>query len=187
MSPDALQPATTGKRIAAFAWDYLLIAGYVILLAIVSTSIWFGVIGQSPATSGTSPWLFDLLSFTTLVLPVILYFALCEASSAQATWGKRRVGLAVVSSDGGRLSKAQSLLRSALKFLPWQIAHSSLFHIPGWPTSTGPMPPGAMAGLALAYGLAGLYLVGLLRRPGHRTIYDGLAKTLVVTATSRRR
>lgn len=167
---------------AAFAWDYLLIASYVVLLSLVSTIAWFGLLGGIPVEAQRSPWLYDLLAFTTLVLPVILYFALREASSAQATWGKRRVGLLVVSSRGDRLSIGRSLMRSGLKFLPWQIAHTCLFHIPGWPVAPGPIPTPVIGGLALAYGLVGLYLVGLVIPPVHRTAYDWIAGTRVVTA-----
>ena len=181
--PHRVRPAGAGKRFIAFAWDYLLIAGYVILLAIVSTAVWNLLIGHSPGASGQSPWLFDLLAFVTLVFPVILYFALCEASAAQATWGKRRAGLRVVSSRGGRLTLGQSLLRSGLKFVPWQLAHTSLFHIPGWPMGIGPMPGLATTGLALAYGLVGIYLLSLVIG-SHRTVYDRVAGTLVVSSTS---
>lgn len=181
--PHHLRAAGAGKRFLAFAWDYLLIAGYIILLAIVSTAVWNLLLGGSPGTSGQSPWLFDLLAFVTLVFPVILYFALCEASAARATWGKRRAGLMVVSSRGGRLTLGQSLLRSGLKFVPWQLAHTALFHIPGWPMNMGSMPGLAMAGLALAYGLVGIYLLGLVIG-SHRTAYDRVANTLVVSSTS---
>jgi uncharacterized RDD family membrane protein YckC len=181
-----LQHASARQRVAAFAWDYVLIASYVVLLSLVSTIAWFGLLGRVPVEAQRSPWLYDLLAFTTLMLPVILYFGLCEASSAQATWGKRRVGLVVVSSRGDRLSIGRSLMRSGLKFLPWQIAHTCLFHIPGWPAAPGPIPTLVMGGLALAYGLVGLYLVGLVIPPAHRTAYDWVAGTRVVTAASPR-
>jgi len=176
--------ASAGKRLAAFAWDYLLIASYIVILALVSSIVWLGLLGHSPGAGEGRPWLYDLLAFLTLVLPVILYFTLWEASSPQATWGKRRVGLRVVSSSGGRLSTGRSLLRSGLKFLPWQIAHTCLFHVPGWPAAPGAMPTWVIAGFGLALGLVGIYLAGLIISPAHRTAYDWIAGSHVVFETS---
>jgi uncharacterized RDD family membrane protein YckC len=172
--------AAPGRRIAAFAWDYLVIAGYIVLLALFSSVAWFGVLGRLPGEADHSPWFFDLIAFVTLVLPVILYFAVQEASSSQATWGKRRAGLRVTAADGGRLNLRRSLLRSGLKFLPWQIAHTALFHIPGWPTAAAPPPAWVVAGFVLAYALAGIYLVGLFVPASRRTLYDRIAGAYVV-------
>ena len=172
--------AGAGKRLAAFGWDYLLIASYVVLLAVVSAIVWLGLLGKAPGAAESQPWLYDLLSFMTLVLPVILYFGLSEASPTQATWGKRRVGLRVVASTGGRLSTGRSLLRSGLKFLPWQIAHTCLFHIPGWPVAPQAPPTWVTGGFALVFGLVGIYLAGLFIAPAHRTAYDWISGSDVV-------
>jgi len=172
------------KRLAAFGWDYLLIAGYIVLLALVSSIVWLGLLGRAPGAAEGQPWLYDLLSFATLVLPVILYFALQEASPAQATWGKRRAGLRVVSSSGGRLSTGRSLLRSGVKFLPWQIAHTCLFHIPGWPAAPEDPPAWVTGGFMLVFVLAGIYLAGLVMSREHRTAYDWIAGSHVVLDVS---
>jgi len=171
--------ATAGKRLAAFALDYLVIAGYIVVLSIVSSLVWQNV-GGVPDTTQGGAWRYDLLAFVTLVLPVILYFALSEASRAQATLGKRRVGLRVETGEGHRLSTGRSLLRSSLKFLPWQIAHTALFHVPGWPVAPEAPPPWVFGGFALALGLVVFYLAGLFVSPVHRTLYDRVAGTRVV-------
>ena len=170
--------AGPGRRLAAFAIDYGLISGYAILLAIISVSI------SPPATTlasppNSSPWMFDLLALLTLVLPVTLYFGLTEASSQRATLGKRRMRLAVVDRAGRRLRVGRSLLRAAVKFLPWQIAHTSLFHIPGWPTAVETMPPGAIIGLVSSLTLAAIYAIGLFL-PGRRTLYDMVSGSRVI-------
>jgi uncharacterized RDD family membrane protein YckC len=171
------------RRIAAFAWDYLVIAAYIVLLAVFSSVAWFGVLGRLPGAGDHPPWLFDLIAFVTLVLPVILYFSVQEAAASQATWGKRRAGLRVTAVDGGRLNLRRSLLRSGLKFLPWQIVHTSLFHIPGWPVAPTSPPGWVVAGFAVAYVLAGIYLVGLFVPSSRRTLYDRLAGARVVAAS----
>lgn len=170
---------TTGKRLAAFALDYLVIAGYIVVLSIGSSLVWQSVGGVPDPTQGGA-WRFDLLAFVTLVLPVILYFALSEASRAQATPGKRRLGLRVETREGQPLTKGRSLLRSSLKFLPWQIAHTSLFHVPGWPMAPEAPPAWVVGGFVLAFGLVATYLAGLFFSPVHRTLYDWAAGTRVV-------
>ena len=176
------ESARPSRRIAAFAWDYLVVVAYIVLLAVFSSIAWFGVLGRLPGAGDRSPWLFDLIAFVTLVLPVILYFSVHEASASQATWGKRRAGVRVTTVDGGRLNMRRSLLRSGLKFLPWQIVHTALFHVPGWPLAPTEPPGWVVAGFGVAYALAGIYLVGLFVPSSQRTLYDRIAGARVVSA-----
>ena len=124
----------------------------------------------------------EIISFLLTVLPVTLYFAVQEGGPAHATWGKRRAGLVVVGMDGRPVRFGRALLRSAVKFLPWQLAHTSLLHIPGWPfepTEPGPM---VVAGLIAAQGLVLVYVGTMLFTPSHRTPYDWVAGTQVTDA-----
>jgi uncharacterized RDD family membrane protein YckC len=116
-------------RLKAIAFDFLLVAGYILLLFGVSIAFTrvMNTLG-TPVLWPENPVLGDLIAFLTLVLPVILYFTLQEGSSKRSTWGKRRAGLLVVDDHGSKLSFWWAFLRSFLKFLPWQIAHTSLFH-----------------------------------------------------------
>jgi uncharacterized RDD family membrane protein YckC len=127
------QLATAGKRLVAFALDYLVIAGYIVVLSIVSSLIWQSI-GGVPDTTHGGAWRYDLLAFVTLVLPVILYFALSEASRSRATLGKRRLGLRVETPDGHPLSRSRSLLRSALKHGSW----ADLFWLLDWSVLISP-------------------------------------------------
>lgn len=167
-------PAGLSRRIAAFGFDYLLMLAYMALLATISLVI----SGWSPKGAPFSPERYDLGVFLVLVLPVILYFALMEASAGQATWGKRRMGLMVVSTDGARLSLGRSLVRSAAKFGPWQIAHTCLFQRMGVAYGYATNLSVVDAGLLVAMGLVAAYLVTLALSP-HRTPYDRLAGSLV--------
>jgi uncharacterized RDD family membrane protein YckC len=168
------------RRLSAFGLDYLVILGYV---AVLSAAIWG--LSRLPAVYSalgelfSQPNLFDLFAFLTLVFPVLLYFALMEGSRRGATLGKGWLGLRVTSVDGGGLGYRRSLLRSAIKFLPWQIAHTSLFHIPGWPTQVESIPPASIAGFALVWVLVLLYLGCQIIRRDHRTLYDLLSGAAV--------
>ncbi len=167
-------------RVTAFGIDYLVIVAYAAILFLVTRLFSTADTNQVAAQVFQNPALFDLFAFLTLVLQVALYFALCECSMYQATWGKKRLRLCVTTLDGRRISLPRSLARSGMKFLPWQIAHSSLFHIPGWPTAVQQIPPGALAGFGIAWLLVGSYLVLLAFSASHRTLYDRLARTIVV-------
>jgi len=167
-------------RLFAFALDYLLIAVYVIVLTAVallaaSTPL-RGLLAPLLATPASR----DAVTFLTLVLPVILYLALQEGSARQGTWGKRKLGLRVTALDGGQLPLGRALVRSVVKFLPWQIAHTCLFHIPGWPLAPSAPPGWVLAGFGLVWLLVTTYLAMLGFSQSHRTPYDRLAGSKVL-------
>lgn len=168
------------KRLKAAAYDYLLIFIYIIVLAGVN----FGFLLKGRALKDISP-LFsspiakDTIAFLTLILPVILYFAYQESSHHQGTWGKQKVGIRVVNAKGGALTKTQAFVRSLIKFLPWQIAHTSIYQIkevvPG-----GPLAPFNITGFVLVYFLIGIYFLSALISKKHRTPYDWVSGSYVV-------
>ncbi len=168
------------RRIAAFALDYLLIAGYLVVLAIVSSILAFGPLKDGWQVLKSSPELMDLVGFVTAILPVILYFTLLESSESGATWGKNRMGLRVVHMSGERLSRGRALMRSVVKFLPWQLGHTCLFHIPGWPMETQEPPVWVIGGLVLMWVVIGFYIMMLAVGPTRRTPYDWVAGSRVV-------
>lgn len=168
------------RRVKAFFLDYLLIAGYLVVLGIVFSTLAFGPLKDVLSAATSTPWRADLLAFVTAVLPVILYFALMESSQNGATWGKRRMGLHVTHTSGAPLGRGRALLRSAVKFLPWQLAHTCLFHIPGWPLDPQEPPVWVLVGLILMWVVVGLYLVTLGVGPSRRTPYDWIAGSRVV-------
>lgn len=178
---DNIQYAGFAKRLKAFGFDYLIICGYLFLLtgvtmAVVKVSSLVGL----PLRWPENPILADLLAFVTLILPVILYFTVQESSSKQSTWGKRKVGIRVVNADESTLTRSQAFVRSLTKVIPWQIAHTCLFHIPGWPMAATTVPPMVTDGLVLVYVLAGIYIAAALITKKHRTPYDWAAGSYVI-------
>lgn len=175
-----IQYAGVGKRIKAFAYDYLIIFTYIVVLAGVN----YGIVLSGGGLEKISPWFelvwfLDLFAFLTLILPVILYFTFQESSPRQATWGKRKVGLHVIDSNGGQLSIGKAFLRSIIKFLPWQIAHTSIYQA----TETGfgnELPPVSQIGIALTYLIVGIYIISALRNKKHRTPYDICSSSCVI-------
>lgn len=171
--------AGLSRRLLAFGYDYILIAIYIGFL--VAIGLWLSSQNRlerffADAVSS------DLSAFLLMILPVIVYFGWQEGSPRAATWGKRRVGLRVVSADGKPISRARALLRAALKFLPWQIGHTAVFQSLYAGEGTSLWITLLYVG---AYGLAFAYLWALWRRPDHRPLYDVLAGTVVIAPVDR--
>ena len=163
------------QRVKAFTFDYFIILGYLIVI-----TLFFLILRQLP---GTVAWLFAdrVRSQTTIILiltiPVSLYFALNEASSQQGTWGKQRVGLKVVDRNGNRIGLVRSLIRTILKFIPWELSHTLLWDIT---FSQGTLSAFIKYGYILVYLLVGLNIASVLLTKTKQSLYDLLAGTYVV-------
>ena len=172
-------PASAWSRVRAFALDYLLIAGYLVALTGVGTWMTFGPAANWWRELLSTPARMDALAFCFTVGPVSAFFAISEARGG-ATWGKQRVGLVVRSLDGRPLSLRQSTSRAAFMFLPWQLAHTSMLHIPGFPVAVTEVPSASLVGLVGCWSLVALYLVGLSGAAGGRPLYDRLSGSSVL-------
>lgn len=93
----AVTPATAWQRVAAYLVDYLVIAVYVALLT--GASFASGASRRLDFALSGSPVLGQLVAFLALTLPVMLYFAVSEASPWQGTLGKRALKLRVTAHD----------------------------------------------------------------------------------------
>lgn len=164
------EPARLGIRLRAFLLDYLLFLGYAACLVAVAALLRTAVEPLFTASAASA----QLTGFIMLTLPVILYFASTESSPQQASWGKRRLGLRVVDGRGERIGFGRSLVRSAVKFLPWELGHYTV-----WQWSDGELPPPALAALVLAYALVAAYIVLPLVVQSRRSVYDLVAGTRV--------
>ncbi|MPZ87671.1 MAG: hypothetical protein GEU81_06255 [Nitriliruptorales bacterium] len=102
-----------------------------------------------------------------------------EAGPRQASWGKRRARLRVVSSGGGRPEAWRVALRTAVKLLPWQLAHLAVarwivgvdLSAAGWTAYT----------LSLLIPVASIGMAW--RDPQARSLHDRVAGTRVVVAS----
>lgn len=174
------------KRLKAFLYDYLLILGYIVTLSLASIGIfrltnYLGV----PLHWPQNLRLQDATAFLILILPVILYFTWHESSPKQATWGKRKVGLIVVDKVGNRLTKSRTFLRSLLKLLPWQLAHTSIFQINSLSSTSTELSPIVIIGFSLAYGLIFFYIFSIILSRDHRSPYDWVTGSYVAEGEQR--
>lgn len=163
------------QRVKAFVFDYFVILGY--LVVITAAGLLFRQFTQG------FEWLFaDRVRaqgtvILILTLPVSLFFALGDASLKQGTWGKRRVGLKVEGKNGDRIGLGRSLLRTGLKFIPWELSHTLLWEIA---FSNGASSVLIDYGYAFVYLLIGLNIASILLTKTRQSLYDLLAGTYVV-------
>ena len=168
--------AGLGERIAAFAFDYIIIAGYLLIFVAVGliANIFFPAIAHQLFGNPLSG---QMTGFLLITLPVSLYFIVCESSPLQATWGKLRMGLRVTRTDGTRLTIMHASSRTLLKFIPWELAHTCIWQI----SFSKQTPPSWInMGFVLVWILVGANFVSLWTSPTHQTLYDYLAGTYVV-------
>lgn len=69
------------------------------------------------------------------VAPFLGYLTMTEAGPTRATWGKRRVGLAIHDPEG-TVTFGQVLVRNTIKVLPWQFGHMSAMRFSVFGAST---------------------------------------------------
>lgn len=108
------------KRFLALLIDYIVIWFYLISLFLLFAIIYIIFLDQIPVFNETTS---HLMALITTVIPVTLVFSYMEYRHPYATIGKRRMGLAVSYENH---SYWNSLLRNALKFLPWHIGHTGV-------------------------------------------------------------
>jgi uncharacterized RDD family membrane protein YckC len=171
-------PAPASRRIAAFAADYVILAAYITVLT--ALSFLFGVGRLFDASTLAGKMSSHAMAFLSLTLPVVLYFTLTERGDRAASLGKRLVGLRVLGPDGGPPTFTRALLRNAIKFAPWELAHAAIWYTPGQPF-IDPMPPANLALCVVSILLVITWLASLASRDG-RTPYDRLSRTRVVKA-----
>jgi uncharacterized RDD family membrane protein YckC len=180
MRASGMEPASPVRRLLAFGVDYLLIAGYLVLLAAASLILLDTPLRARYIRLWSNAASAETAGFLLLTLPVLLYFALSESSSWQASLGKRVLGLQVIGNQCQRLDLSHSLLRSGVKFLPWELAHFTIWHFVYLrPGSTRP-PEWTQAALGSVYVLVAAYLLTLFMGSSHRTVYDRVADARVM-------
>ncbi|MBY8877927.1 RDD family protein [Actinacidiphila acidipaludis] len=167
---------TTTRRLRAYAIDVSVMAGWQGVLAASSLlpgARWRTRVFRDPRTA-------DLAQFTAGVLPAALYLGGGEASTAQATAGKRAAGLMVVTAgDGGRASARTIAVRTGVKLLPWQLAHLAVTRATGV-VGGRHAERTARAAFGAALALSAVSLTLAVCRPDGRALHDLVAGTRVV-------
>lgn len=109
------------RRFIALLIDYLLLAMYAGVLFLFSPIL--GPLFQKSA------WQSEFFGIVLLVIPVFMYFFIFEASYLKATPGKLFFHIKVIKIDGTNFNYKNSLVRSLVKFIPWEIAHFAIWQL----------------------------------------------------------
>ena len=110
-------------RFKALFIDYLCILAYLLVLMGVAMACYKLFFGEVPEFTVLQS---QLVGFFTSVLPVMGWFAFMESRNDFASLGKRKAGIQVKYVKFGKNPLASSILRNAIKFLPWQLAHMAV-------------------------------------------------------------
>jgi len=163
--------ANLWQRISAFLLDYLILALY---LAILSAIFFMFPNASSLFDSRIKAQMFGFLFVT---LPITLYFAISESSKKQGTWGKTRLSLKVTDKNENRVGFGKSLIRSTLKFIPWEISHTLIWEV----TFNPELNPIILNSLLISvYGLLGANIASLLLTKTRQTLYDLVCGTYII-------
>jgi uncharacterized RDD family membrane protein YckC len=171
--------ASPWRRVAAWMLDYVVIAAYLVLLTAASIGILASPLALAFNAALRQPTTAELVGFLVLTTPVVLYFAVLEASAWQATLGKRALGIIVTGPAGARLTVWRAVVREGVRFLPWELSHALLWRLALSPARNS-FPAWAAVGFAVVDVLVFAYLVTLFFGSQHRTVYDRLAGSWVI-------
>lgn len=119
----------------------------------------------------------------TVSFPLWTYFIFTEKSEKQATLGKRFMSLKVQSGIGARISSKESLLRTAIKLLPWEIAHLGLLPVykaGGFQPDSGQIEFEPNIALYLSNVILMAFVIFFLAKKGKQTIHDSISGTEVI-------
>ncbi len=155
------------KRSVAYVLDICLLFAILAPAALLVEQV-VGIIPRTPS----QVWLAAVVSFS---IPAWLYFLLSDCSRSGATLGKKVFHLRVVEAGGAGIGWLRSLARTAIKLLPWEMAHIFGFALAEQVGQTF-----QAAGLIAANGLVLAYLAVLIANHGRRSVHDLLVNTEVV-------
>jgi uncharacterized RDD family membrane protein YckC len=163
------------RRLGAYTLDCgLLLIGLVVLQAIlfvVNPLIPILRRGLQPAPTQLHLWV-----FATATIPFLLYFALTLRSSRQATLGMRMLKLKVADVSGGRIGFGQSLLRSAVMLIPFELNHAVMFYLA---PRNAPPAPAFFIGIAAVWTVIAIYIASMLLSRQRQSVHDLVAGTVV--------
>lgn len=167
--------ASIFQRLAAYAIDaVLLFTVFGLLLSAIPGTILYLTIGFEWMQNGFLAWAYV---FSTVSLPVWLYFSFFESGERQAAVGMRSLGLRVTGLGGERLSFKRALLRTVVKLIPFEINHAVMF-LPV-PLMNDPNPD-FRYGFILVQLLVIVYLASAILTRRRQSIHDLAAGTIVV-------
>lgn len=161
-------------RLKAFAADYLLIFGYLLVVLLVSIFL----IPSLQELFQASPVRAQLTGFLLVTMPVSLYFIVADSRLGGQSFGKRKIHIQVVDENRQAISVSRAVLRTVLKFLPWELSHFMAYRMIYLGDGAIQLMDYVIGGLV--YTLIFLYILMVLFTKNKQSLYDRIAKTYVV-------
>ena len=113
-----------------------------------------------------------------VTLPVSLYFIICDSVIEKQSYGKRKVGIKVVTNQGDSPSVIVSIIRVALKFLPWELSHFLVHRLASIGDADVPLSYICIG--VIIYILMFAYILTTIFTSRKQSLYDLLTKTQVI-------
>ena len=117
----AINSISFKKRMIELLFDYLFILAYLALLFLGSMPFYTIFFNGIPEYTEIQS---QCLVFFTSVFPITLLFAFLDYTK-NGSFGKAKAGLQLIYK---KKTVQSSLIRNAIKFLPWQIGHMGTIH-----------------------------------------------------------
>ena len=156
------------RRAAAFGLDCLLLF---VILGPLTFALQKAFVDGPP--TGRQFWVCLVIGFSA---PAWAYFIVSDRSWRGATVGKRVFGIRVTTLAGDHLSVGRAVGRTALKLLPWELAHLSAFALS---VEMNQLTTVQVVGLTASNLLGLTFLVSVLLTRGGRSVHDCAASTKV--------
>jgi uncharacterized RDD family membrane protein YckC len=172
-------PAPILKRLVALLIDYCVIVLYAVCLFGLAIAFYTHMFGGPPDLNVIGRAKSQALGFVTLTVPIGVYLFLTESGKRHATFGKRAMKLVVASVKAKNVTKKQILIRTIVKLLPWEIAHTFVWQVTYYTQQGGTPPLWVMAGLTVSNVLPVVYVAIVLFRKDHCGPHDLTAGTIV--------
>lgn len=166
--------ATFLLRFKAFMIDYLFIFAYLITLVIISVFLFPSL----QTLFNDSIVVAQITSFILVTLPVSLYFIITDSVLVGQSFGKKKIGIHVVNNHSNPPSIQQSILRTIIKFLPWELSHYLIYRIVD--IGEGEMPLYLYGIGGLIYVLMIVYILTAIFTKKRQSLYDMIVNTQVI-------
>ena len=170
------------SRVKGALFDYIIIFIYIVFLTGLFMLFRLEPLSFIPRTLFATPFSGQITVICMLTIPVILYFSFCESSRFRQTFGKCKADLRVITTSGTKLSLPRALLRSVVKFIPWELAHTCIWRIRAGTPESSDLSPVITFGFIAVWVLVIIYLLTVVVSKKNQSIYDMIAGSLVISA-----
>lgn len=165
--------ATFIQRLKAFFIDYIFILIYLGVIFVIS----FLFPSVQLLFNSHSLIVAQFFGFLLVTLPVSLYFILSDSVVGKQSFGKKVIKIRVVNQQGLPLTLPHALLRTAIKFFPWELSHFLIYRLVNLGNQAVPLHL-TLIGI-LIYGLMFAYILTAIFTKKKQSLYDMIVKTRV--------